>query len=31
MNEKLLPCPFCDGEARVYQAYDSQYTVQCDK
>lgn len=33
MNKEieLKPCPFCGGEAHVYQDYTGHYTVQCDK
>ena len=28
---KLLPCPFCGGEATTYVAYDDGYYVCCDE
>lgn len=28
---KLKPCPFCGGKAKLHQAFDYTYCVQCDK
>lgn len=28
-TEKLLPCPFCGGEAKAYQHGDVGFVVQC--
>lgn len=28
---ELLPCPFCGGEAKIYQNYMGQYNIQCEK
>lgn len=28
-SEKLKSCPFCNGKARVEQAYNGQYYVSC--
>ena len=31
IRKGLLPCPHCGGRARLWQAYDSSWCVQCDK
>jgi len=28
---KLKPCPFCGGEAELYQTWTGDYCVQCNK
>ena len=30
-NNKLKPCPFCGGEAELYQTYNGCYQVECHK
>lgn len=28
--EPLKPCPFCGSKAKLYEAYDSSFSVQCE-
>jgi Lar family restriction alleviation protein len=29
MTEKLKPCPFCGGEAKIHNTYDGMFQIEC--